>query len=473
MNRGLIYLICAAAFLASGPPADAGRKLYDFDAILRESAARLDRLNIPRAKPRVRQGNQTRAASYKPRPVRKPKNRLRPYALIRIGPAIFTNPKEQSGVELDSPAAEGLQGFAAGVDFNKYLSLELAAEFTETQLLQPGTGEKIGEYGMWSVLAQARLRYPLRRGRLVPYLVLGAGMGFAEMNDRNFLNSGGVGGRAAIEVNGPRDATFVGTLGVGLEYFVTDTIALGAEIKHFFLAEPEIEIAGVASPVDMSSVAATIGLRIHFDPLQETPDIRPASSPSTDDDGWRYYLSLRAGYAVFTDPDAVSSARLDTPVGFGGAGFGIDFNRYWGVEFTAEGLPGRLEASLLETTLSAPGKGVVVEYAVWTNILQARFRYPLLNGRLVPYAVAGGGFGFTEFNDRRQPVGQDGVNGGFDTSYVAAAGLGMEYFVAENIAIGIEAKHIFLFDADITVNSQPAELRLDPLFLTLGLRAFF
>ena len=169
----------------------------------------------------------------------------------------------------------------------------------------------------------------------------------------------------------------------------------------------------------------------------------------------------------------MSSARLDTPVSFGGAGFGVDFSRHWGVEFAAEGLPERLEASLLETTLSTPGQGEVVEYAVWTNILQARFRYPLLNGRLVPYAVAGGGLGFTEFNDRRQPVGQNGVNSGFDTSFVAAAGLGMEYFVAKNIAIGIQAKHIFMFDADITVNNQPAALQLDPLFLTLGLRAFF
>ncbi len=123
--------------------------------------------------------------------------------------------------------------------------------------------------------------------------------------------------------------------------------------------------------------------------------------------------------------------------------------------------------------MSTPGKGEVVEYAVWTNILQARYRYPRLNGRLVPYAVAGGGFGFTEFNDRSQPAGQNGANGGFDTSYVAATGIGMEYFLAENIAIGIEAKHIFMFDGEITVNNQPTELQLDPLFLTLGLRAFF
>ncbi len=137
MTARLIYLICAIAFLASGPTADAGRKLYNFDAVLQESADRLDRMNIPRAPV-----HPTNAASSNHVPPRKPKRRLRPYALIHIGPAIFTNPDEQSSVELDAMAGEGLQGLAVGVDFNRHLSFELAAEFTETQLLQPATGQK-------------------------------------------------------------------------------------------------------------------------------------------------------------------------------------------------------------------------------------------------------------------------------------------------------------------------------------------
>ena len=163
---------------------------------------------------------------------RKPEYSFRPYSVVRIGPAMFTNPDESSGAELDTPAAEGLQGLALGVDINRNWSMEFAAEFTETQLLQPGTGEKIGEYGMWSLLGQVRLRYPMWRDRLVPYFLLGAGIGFAEMNDRNFLNAGGVSGRPAIDVNGPLDTTFVGTVGAGLEYFVSDNIALGAEIRN-------------------------------------------------------------------------------------------------------------------------------------------------------------------------------------------------------------------------------------------------
>ncbi len=260
---------------------------------------------------------------------------------------------------------------------------------------------------------------------------------------------------------------------MGLEYFVTDNIAFGAEIKHFFLAEPEIDVAGTPSSLDMSSVAGTLGLRIHFDQPQGTGWISPGASRATDDDDWRYYLLLRAGVAFFTDPDAVSSARIDTPVWFGGAAVGVNINRHWGVEFAGEGLPGRLEASLLETTLSTPGVGEVVEYSVWTSILQARFRYPMHDGELVPYLIAGGGLGFTEFNDRRQPAGENGVTGGFETTPVGAVGLGVEYFVTKEIAIGVEAKHVFLFNSDATVNGQPTELKLDPVFVTLGLRAFF
>jgi len=134
--------------LASATTASAGRKLYNFDSTIRESADRLDRLNISRAKPHDRKVHQARTAPYKPRQAHTSARRLRPYVLIRIGPAIFTNPKESSGAELDTPAGEGLQGLAVGVDLNRHVSLEMATESTETQLLQPGTGEKIGEYGM-------------------------------------------------------------------------------------------------------------------------------------------------------------------------------------------------------------------------------------------------------------------------------------------------------------------------------------
>jgi hypothetical protein len=66
---------------------------------------------------------------------------------------------------------------------------------------------------------------------------------------------------------------------------------------------------------------------------------------------------------------------------FGGA-LGLDFGRYLGVEVTFEGY---------ETNLEMKGVGSMTEYTVYAVVPQARLRYPLLDGRLVPYLLAGVG----------------------------------------------------------------------------------
>ena len=397
------------------------------------------------------------------------KDGLRDYFTLRGGATNFINPDASSNVNLDNPALEGYQGGEIGLNLDRHWGVELAAGFIETALMEPGTGQKIAEYGLWTVLAQARLRFPLLNDRLTPYFVVGAGIGIGEQNDRNFLNAGGVGVRPAIPVNGPSDTTFVAAIGAGVEYFLTGNIALGLEAKHL-IAETEVEFAGEKTPLDFGALIGTIGLRVYLDKPTKEPESRARAS---DGDGLRSYLALRAGAAFFTDPNSVPQAEIGTPVFFGGAAFGLNFNRHWGVEFAAEGLPGRLEAALLETALTTPGVGEVVEYSVWTNILQLRARYPMLDDRLVPYALFGGGVGYGEFNDRRIPAGENGVTGDFDFTLVGSAGLGVEYFVAENIAFGVEAKHVFMFETEATVNKKPATLNLDPVFVNFSLRIFF
>lgn len=397
------------------------------------------------------------------------KGGLRDYFTLRGGTTYFTNPGASADVELDNPALEGFQGGEIGLNLDRHWGVELAAGFIETALMQPGTGEKIAEYGLWTILAQARLRFPMWNDRLTPYFVVGAGVGIGEQNDRNFLNAGGIPGRTAIPLNGPSDTTFVAALGAGIEYFLTDNIALGVEAKHF-IAETEAEYAGQPAPLDFQSLVGTIGLRVYLDKPSKDPDGRLRAA---DSDRLRGYLALRAGAAFFTDPDSVPQALIGTPVFFGGAAFGLNFNRHWGAEFVAEGLPGRLEASLMETALTTSGEGEVVEYSVWTNILQLRARYPMLDDRLVPYAVFGGGVGYGEFNDRRIPAGENGVTGDFDVALVGSAGVGLEYFIANDIALGVEAKHVFMFETEATVNQKPAKLTLDPVFFNLSLRIFF
>ena len=102
-----------------------------------------------------------------------------------------------------------------------------------------------------------------------------------------------------------------------------------------------------------------------------------------DDDRTRYYLGLRGhGSNPFTEVHDLL-----------GASVGVNVNRYWGFELAAEGFERRLRLD---------GKALG-EYLLLPLVPQVRVRYPLLGGRLTPYALAGVGVAFTEFNDRKPP----------------------------------------------------------------------
>jgi opacity protein-like surface antigen len=78
---------------------------------------------------------------------------------------------------------------------------------------------------------------------------------------------------------------------------------------------------------------------------------------------------------------------------------------------------------------------------VVTTIPQVRLRYPLLDGRLIPYAIGGVGLSYAEFNDRKPPGANLEID---DRSFGVAAsgGAGLDVFVAHNIALGFETKYL-------------------------------
>ncbi len=108
-----------------------------------------------------------------------------------------------------------------------------------------------------------------------------------------------------------------------------------------------------------------------------------------------------------------------------------------------------------------------------SGVPQVRLRYPVLDDRLTPYVTAGVGIGFGEFNDREVPFQVFPIGGGRDYSLVGAVGGGLEYLVADNVAVGVSARHLFLFDSEIEIAGQPRELSLDSVLLMAGLRIFF
>jgi opacity protein-like surface antigen len=104
-------------------------------------------------------------------------------------------------------------------------------------------------------------------------------------------------------------------------------------------------------------------------------------------------------------------------------------------------------------------------------IPQLRLRYPVLDGRVVPYALAGVGVGYVERNDRKQAgMGVDIENSTWGVA--AALGAGVEYFVASNIALGLEARYLTNRGHTVRIGTREDSGHYDALTVALTLRVF-
>jgi opacity protein-like surface antigen len=332
-------------------------------------------------------------------------------------------------------------GFGIGANLNRYVGVELSGDRFEVFPSIPGLGS-IGEYGVFALMPQLRLRYPIVRDRIVPYVLGGAGIALTDFNDRK---------QAAFGV-AVRDesSTPVATLGAGIDFFVADNIAFNAEFKYLFAKEQTLRVGGVAHDQDISSPLTSVGLRLFLPELRPPPPADPLAAPPL-----RLYLNARLGVALPTATDVGSGIELKpVPAAIGGelaqyfsVAFGLDIARYLGAEFGAEGY---------EVTLAVQGVGTVREYAFYGFIPRLRLRYPLGGGRWVPYALAGVGVGHAESNDRK-PHGEPFNVSATTTSVAGTAGIGLDYFVASNIAVGVESKYLY---------SPGHRIRIDPTHTT-------
>jgi opacity protein-like surface antigen len=348
-------------------------------------------------------------------------------------------------------------GFGLGANLNRYLGVELSGDRFELFPRVPGLGT-IGEYGIFALMPQLRLRYPMLGARLVPYVLGGGGIALTDFNDRKPRGFG-------VSVR-DESSTPVGTLGAGIEYFIADNIALGAEFKYLFAEAQTLRVGGVPHRLDVSSPLTSLGLRVFV------PELRPATVADTrDPPSLRLYFSGRLGLALPTGTDVGSGIEIrPVPPAIGGElaqyfglAFGLDLGRHLSVEVGAEGY---------EVALALRGRGSVGEYAFYGFIPQLRLRYPLGDGRLVPYALAGVGLGYAEFNDRKPP----GANLGIDAktnSVAASAGVGVDYFVTSNIAFGLESKYLYSPGHHIRLGpDHSADATLQALVVSFGVRVF-
>jgi opacity protein-like surface antigen len=161
----------------------------------------------------------------------------------------------------------------------------------------------------------------------------------------------------------------------------------------------------------------------------------PAEQKPVSDTG-RFYFYFETGHAGILNSHVAGDAHLDTPDGINvvlGGGGGYNITDYWGVEIQGHGTEPEVRSSTY---------GKIKEFSNITIVGAARFRYPLgEDRRLVPYLTAGVGASLNEVNDSGNPrIKIDAER----TTLVGALALGLEYFAADDVAVGI-SMHTFIY----------------------------
>ena len=314
-----------------------------------------------------------------------------------------------------------LFGFSLGANLNRYFGVELSGDRYEVfpDVSPFGT---IGEYGVFALIPQVRVRYPVFEDKLVPYFVGGVGAAFTQFNDRKPPGFG-------LSIQDQSSTVVAATAGLGIEYFVADNIAVGIEGRYLFAPDPTLVVQGNREKVKIAAPLFTFGIRMFYPELHPAPMAEARADVPT-----RFYIGARAGGAVILNSELIPGLEAkptNNAIGgvlsknFGVSG-GFNFGRYFGLEVALDGYEVNMDQSDL---------GEIGEYAVYTAIPYLRLRYPLIGDRLQPYVLGGFGYGYTEFNDRKPPGANLSIVAK-SSSWAMGFGAGIEYFVTSNIALG-------------------------------------
>jgi opacity protein-like surface antigen len=177
------------------------------------------------------------------------------------------------------------------------------------------------------------------------------------------------------------------------------------------------------------------------------------STRAEDADRTRWYLHFRSG-EFNTEWDVLD---------FWGFSVGLNFDQHWG---------GEVAGDVWERYVEPDGYGNLGEMSVNAIMPQARFRWPLMDDRLVPYALAGVGTVFYQFNDQQNAgVGRSIESEGW--LFGAVAGAGVEYFLADNITFALEGKYVWMEDATIRVDGTDVHEDYSSFLATFGFRIYF
>lgn len=144
-------------------------------------------------------------------------------------------------------------------------------------------------------------------------------------------------------------------------------------------------------------------------------------------------------------------------------GLGANFNRYLGAE---------LALDFFERDYDYDSIGTLGEVSVWSLMPELRLRRPMFGDKLVPYLIAGIGPSFHQINDFKQSARGHEVDIEGYTWGVAAGG-GIEYFIADNVTFGIEAKYMWFDPIRGKVDGDSVNVDVSSPTFTFGLRVYF
>jgi len=164
--------------------------------------------------------------------------------------------------------------------------------------------------------------------------------------------------------------------------------------------------------------------------------------PKIDDTG-RLYLSVVAGMDFVLDTPFAGDVDVDgNPDDVLGGTLGYNLTRHWGLELQFQGT---------EPDLRSASRGKIREISIITVAAAARYRWHLADDRLVPYVTGGMGMSFTDVNEDAKP----GAKANTDSSTILGSiSAGLDWFLAEDVAAGVEARYLIHPGQDAEVSFQ-------------------
>jgi hypothetical protein len=190
-------------------------------------------------------------------------------------------------------------------------------------------------------------------------------------------------------------------------------------------------------------------------------DAAPATAAPHFDDTGRLYFWFESGANFTLNRQFAGDVRVVPNYGAEfalGGGLGYNIDPHGGVELQINGTDPWVRSESL---------GAIDRLSVITFVPAARYRWALGDGRLMPYVTGGVGFSANDDHGYFKPYVTSNTS---STTVVGSLSAGFDYFVAENVAAGIELRSLIHPDqaADVTYRypGRPVVRYNDSLNLT-------